>query len=109
MAATRVPAVLLASALAFGCAGPTPPALPQTPAAASPREEGDAAVSRGDYVTAVAKYREALKETPDDLKLRFALGSALTHLDRRDEAVEQFRWIVEHRAPEVAMARQWLA
>lgn len=44
--------------------------------------------------------------------LRFALGSVLSQLDRREETIEQFRWVVEHGAPgqpEVAMAREWLA
>jgi tetratricopeptide repeat protein len=108
---TRTLVTLLTAKLVSGCGGhPTPPALAQTPAAleASSRREGDAALSRGDYAAAVAEYREALRVTPDDLKLRFALGSALSHLDRRDEAIEQFRWVVEHRGPEVAMAREWL-
>ena len=109
---TRTLATLLAAELVSGCSGPrTSPALTSTPAAVapSPRQEGDAALSRGDYAAAVAKYHEALRATPDDLKLRFALGSALSHLERYDEAIEQFRWVVGHRAPEVAMAREWLA
>ena len=109
---TRTLATLLAAKLVSRRSGsPTPPAPASTPTvvAPSPREEGDAASSRGDYAAAVTKYREALKATPDDLKLRFALGSALSRLDRHDEASEQFRWVVEHRAPEVAMARAWLA
>src|SRR2546430_4906255 len=103
---------LLAAKLVSGCGGhPTPRAPAQTPPAleTSSRQEGDAALSRGDYATAVAKYREALRVTPDDLKLRFALGSAPSHLDQRDETIEQFRWVVEHRAPEIAIAREWLA
>jgi tetratricopeptide (TPR) repeat protein len=106
---------LLAIALASGCTGSpsvqgTPP--PAAGAASSPREEGDALSSRGDYGGAVAKYREALGATPQDLKLRYALGTALSQLDRHEETAEQFRWVVEHGAPghsEVAMARQWLA
>lgn len=65
----------------------------------------------GDHAGAVAKYREALQGTPNDVGLRYALGSALAQLDRRAEAAEQFRWVVEHGAPgqeEVALARQWL-
>lgn len=67
---------------------------------------------RGDYTGAVEKYRDALRATPDDVALRFALGSALSQLDRHRETTEQFRWVVAHGAPgqpEVAMARQWLA
>ena len=78
----------------------------------SPREEGDLLARRGDHAGAVAKYREALGATPNDVALRFALGSALSQLDRHAETTEQFRWVVEHGAPgqpEVSMARQWLA
>lgn len=106
---------LLATALAGGCTGspaaqPTPP--PTASAVSSPREEGDARLRRGDYAGAVAKYREALGATPEDLTLRYALGTALSQLDRHEETVEQFRWVVEHGAPglpEVVVARQWLA
>jgi TPR repeat len=105
---------LLATALASGCSGsPSPQATTPLPgAASSPREEGDALSRRGDHAGAVAKYREALRATPNDVTLRFALGSALSQLDRQEETAEQFRWVVEHGAPgqsEVAMARQWLA
>ena len=107
---------LFAAALASGCSGP-PSATAPTPAPAAgvaraPREEGYALASRGDHAAAVTKYREALRATPDDLTLRFALGSALSQVDRRDETIEQFRWVVEHGGPgqaEVAMAREWLA
>jgi TPR repeat len=105
-------AVLLALALAPGCTGsPTPQGPPVAGPVSSPRDEGDTLVRRGDYAGAVAKYREAIRATPNDVSLRFSLGSALSQLDRHDETSEEFRWVVANGAPgqpEVVMARQWL-
>jgi tetratricopeptide (TPR) repeat protein len=103
---------LLGLALASGCSRPSATPAPASSVAASPREAGDMLARNGDHAGAVAKYREALQATPNDIRLRFALGSALAQLDRRSEAAEQFRWVVEHGAPgqeEVALAREWLA
>jgi hypothetical protein len=91
-----------------------PPTAPKTLAAepaGDPRAEGDAAAARGDWPTAVARYTEALQRTPNDMLLHFALGSALSHLDRTGDAIEHFVWVVEHGEPsraEVTTARQWL-
>jgi len=98
--------------LASGCSRPPTTPAPAANMVSSPREEGDLLARRGDHAGAVAKYREALGATPNDVALRFALGSALSQLDRHAETTEQFRWVVEHGAPgqpEVSMARQWLA
>jgi len=107
------PVALLGLALASGCSRPpTTTSAPAPSTVSSSREQGDVLARGGDHAGAVAKYREALQATPDDVGLRFALGSALTQLDRRDEAIEHFRWVIEHGQPgqqEVAMARQWLA
>jgi tetratricopeptide repeat protein len=112
MVAKLVPLALLGLALASGCSRPSTTPAPAASVTASPREQGDMLARNGDHAGAAAKYREALQATPDDVRLRFALGSVLTQLDRRAEAAEQFRWVVEHGAPgqeEVALARQWLA
>jgi len=106
------PIVLLGLALASGCSRPSATPAPAASVGGTPREQGDMLARSGDHSGAVAKYREALQATPSDVRLRFALGSALSQLDRRAEAAEQFRWVVEHGAPgqeEVALARQWLA
>src|SRR5262245_2210353 len=106
------PIALLGLALASGCSRPPTTPAPAASVAGTPREQGDMLARNGDHAGAVAKYREALQATPNDVRLRFALGSALAQLDRRSEAVEQFRWVVEHGAPgqeEVALAREWLA
>src|SRR5262245_47149424 len=106
------PIALVGLALASGCSRPPTTPAPAASIGVSPREEGDRIARRGDHAGAVTKYREALQATPNYVRLRFALGSALAQLDRRAEAAEQFRWVVEHGAPgqeEVALAREWLA
>lgn len=117
MIAARLLAVVLVAVAAGACGQSAPPAAPTSsapvlPVASSPREDGDRLARAGDWAGAVVKYREALRASPDDVALRFALGSALSHLDRRDEAAEQFDWVVRHGRPgqaEVSMARQWLS
>src|SRR4029434_570902 len=112
MIANVPPIALLGLELASGCSRPPTTPAPAASVGASPREEGDMLARSGDHAGAAAKYREALQGTPNDVRLRFALGSELTQLDRRAEAAEQFRWVVEHGSPgqeEVALARQWLA
>lgn len=48
------------------------------------------AYEKGDYVNAEAGYREALLVTPDDARLHFNLGNALTRQGKFDEAVTAF-------------------
>ena len=75
-------------------------------------EEGDRLAARGKYAAAVVKYQAAVNQEPTDLSFRYALGVALSHLGRRQETVEQFRWVVsrgEPGSPEVQVARRWLA
>jgi hypothetical protein len=103
---------LLLVALA-GCTEPPPtaPRVEVAPVPVDPRAAGDAAARRGDWTGAVTHYRDALQRAPDDVMLHYALGSALSQLDRPDEAIEQFTWVVERGNPsqlEVSSARQWL-
>jgi len=73
--------------------------------------EGDALAAQEDWAGAALKYQTALNDAPSDTAIRFALASALTHLDRRDEAIEHFNTVVRRGkpgAPEVRMARDWL-
>jgi tetratricopeptide (TPR) repeat protein len=106
---------LAALGLIVGCQqapGPQrPAATPQVSPAAVARGEADQFMERGEYGKAAGKYQEAVALQPDDMALRFALGTAYSHLGRRAEAAEQFQWVVKrgdtgqdyHRA-----ARQWL-
>ena len=109
-------AAAFALVLAGGCQQPQPPA----PAAGAPtkgpltaqlKAEGDALMARGDYERAVVKYLAAVNQEPKDVSLRFALGVALSNLDRREETIEQFRFVAINGAPgsnEVKLAREWL-
>ncbi len=75
------------------------------------KAEGDGLAARGDYEDAALKYQQAANQEPDDVSLRFALGSALSHLGRREETVQQFRFVVARGKPdsaEVQAARRWL-
>lgn len=102
-------------ALLVGCQQ-SPPSGP-VPAPAGPtstqqlRDEADALTARGDYAAAAVKYQAAVISEPSDVSLRFVLGSVLSHLDRRQETAEQFRFVVAHgqpESPEVQAARRWL-
>ena len=105
---------LAALGLIVGCQqapAPQRAATPQVSPAAVARGEADQLMERGEYAKAAGKYQEAVALAPDDMALRFALGTAYSHIGRRTEAAEQFQWVVKrgdtgqdyYRA-----ARQWL-
>ena len=110
----RVLAAGAALALLAGCQQ-SPPPVPRAAVGALTSQlkaEGDALAAKGDYEAAVVKYMAAVNQEPNDVALRFALAVALSHLDRRDETIEHFRFVASRGAPgspEVAMARDWLA
>ena len=75
------------------------------------KAEGDALAARGEYEAAAVKYQAAANQEPEDVAIRFALGSALSHLNRREETVQQFKFVVLRGKPdsaEVQAARRWL-
>jgi len=75
------------------------------------KQEGDALAARGDYEAAVVKYLAAVNQEPEDISLRFALGTALSHVGWREETVQQFRFVVARGRPdstEVEAALRWL-
>lgn len=96
-------------ALLAGCQAPSRPAqssVPEDPAAMAAR-----ALAGGRHAEALELYRKALAEAPGQAALHYGLGVASSYLDRRDDAVREFRWVVQYgpeNAPEVAAARQWL-
>lgn len=105
---------LAALGLIVGCQqapAPQRAAAPQVSPAAVARGEADQLMERGEYAKAAGKYQEAVALAPEDMTLRFALGTAYSHIGRRAEAAEQFQWVVKkgdtgqdyYRA-----ARQWL-
>ena len=105
----------VALAVLLGCQQSPPPDsvnnAPTKSLTTQLKDEGDALAARGDYAAAAAKYQAAANREPGDLSLHFALGVALSHLNRREETVEQFRWVVTRGAPdspETQAARRWL-
>ena len=69
-------------------------------------------MSRADYRGAADKYRRAVALDPDDMTIRFSLGTAHTFLAERRQAVEQFRVVVKRADPksvEQREAKRWLA
>lgn len=87
------------------------PEAPTGPMTRQLKEAGDALLSKGDYAAAALKYQQALNQEPADLPLRFAFGTALSYLNRREETAQQFQWVVSRGRPdsqEVRAARRWL-
>jgi len=87
---------VLLGAVLFLAACQQPPALPPPATsalapAAQMRAEGEALMAVGQYAAAVEKFRQAIDLEPNSVPLRFALGTAYSFLDRRSEAVAQFR------------------
>jgi len=106
----------LALAALVGCGRDTArPALKTPaprPAAGSPTEEVARLLTEGDYAGAETQYRRALRQSPDDVPLHYGLATVLSHLERLDEAREQFEWVVKHASrdrEERALAQDWLA
>ena len=96
-------------ALALGCSSP-PPTRPVA-AARDVAAEAMAAVARADWPQAARLLREALSQDPARAMLHYHLAVAATHLDRRDEAIREFQWVLANVAPELpeaVEARRWL-
>ena len=108
--------LLVAAAISFllGCQqSPSlePAKAPLGSLTAQLKAEGDQLAARGEYEAAVVKYQAAVRQEPGEVPLWFALGSALSHLSRREETVEAFQRVVQLGRPdsqEVEVARRWL-
>ena len=108
--------VLLAAALLLSAAcqqAPVshPPAANTLSPAEQLKAEGDAFMAKGDYVDAVEKYRQAADLDSTAIGPRFALGTAYSFLDKRAEAIVQFRWVLGHAdaaSTEYQEAYRWL-
>jgi hypothetical protein len=75
------------------------------------RAEGDALLAKADYVNAIEKYHQVVDLDPAAIGPRFALGTAYSFLDKRPEAIVQFRWVMGNAAAdstEYEEARRWL-
>jgi tetratricopeptide (TPR) repeat protein len=107
---------LAAVGLVVGCQqAPGPGPRTQGPIVAPSvvsRGEADQLMEKGEYAKAAAKYREAVAAEPNDMSLRFALGTAYSYLGKRAETIEQFQWVLKQGDPTAEYhrsARQWLA
>jgi tetratricopeptide (TPR) repeat protein len=102
--------VLGGLALLVGCQSPSAPlqsSAPEDPSVLAAR-----ALAGGRYADALELYRQALADAPGKVSLHYGLGVASSYLDRRDDAIREFRWVVRYgppTAPEVKAAYQWLA
>jgi len=114
--------LVAAALLLLGCQQAPPPAgrsdaapptaNPHVSAVAELKAEGDALMRVGNHRAALARYRRALDLDPEDVSLRFALGTAHTFLDQRSQAADQFKMVVARGAADsadVREARRWLA
>jgi tetratricopeptide (TPR) repeat protein len=105
-----VAGVLLLAACQQAPSGPAPSSGAVSPAAQL-RGEGDAFTAKGDHARALEKYRQAADLEPNSVPLHFALGSAYSFLDKRAEAIAQFRWVIANASAgstEHDEARRWL-
>ena len=96
-------------ALLAGCQSPARPV--QSSALEDGAVRAARALAEGRYTDALELYRQALADAPGKVGLHYGLGVASSYLDRRDDAVREFRWVVQYgpqTAPEVAAARRWL-
>ncbi len=107
---------LAAVGLIFGCQQAPGPGHRTQGTNVSPsvvaRGEADQFLERGEYAKAAAKYRDAVAAEPNDMSLRFALGTAYSYLGKRAETIEQFQWVLKQGDPSAEYyrnARQWLA
>lgn len=76
------------------------------------KADGLAHLEAGRYDNALRALVEALSRSPEDVSLHYLVGVTFAHLQRKDDAIIAFRWVVEHGRPgtkEVTGASQWLA
>ena len=105
---SSVRALLVLLMLLTACQSPSSPTRPtssEDPAVLAAR-----ALAAGRYAEAVQLYRQALGEAPGKMELHYGLAVASSYLDRRDDAIREFRWVVQYGPPgaaEVDASRQW--
>ena len=107
--------LVLAAAVLLASCQPAPVSRPPAAKAVSPAErlmaEGGALMARASYADAVEKYLKAAELDPKAIGPRFGLGSAYSFLEKRPEAIAQFRWVLARADPdstEYQETRRWL-
>jgi hypothetical protein len=103
-------ALLVLLVLAPGCQSPPPSTRPK--AAKDPAVLAAQALADGRHVDAARLYRQALGDEPGRMQLHYGLAVASTYLDLRDDAIREFRWVLQYGPPnaaEVGAARRWLS
>jgi len=111
--------IALAAVAAVGCQQSGAGSLAGSSASRPPaigveqlRADGVAALEKGRYENALRAFVEALSRMPDDVGLHYLLAVTYSHLDRKDDAILAFRYVVQHGKPgsqEVQAATRWLA
>jgi hypothetical protein len=98
--------------MAAGCRESGPPGPKAVGVTADPMTTAHEAMARHDYNAAIVSFTEVVTRRPDDVEAHYGLGVSASQLDRLGDAEREFRWVVAHgapTAPEVAIAREWLA
>src|SRR5258708_39339515 len=109
MSRSRVCAALLLLVLLAACQSPLPPA--RSTSSDTPEVLAARALAAGRYTDAALLYREALGEASGKMELHYGLAVASSYLDRRDDAIREFRWVLQYGSPKAAdvdASRQWL-
>ena len=102
--------LLVLLVLASACQAPSAPARPTS--AKDPAVLAARALAEGRYADAALLYRQALGEAPGKMELHYGLAVASSYLDQRDDAIREFRWVLQYGPPntaEVEASRRWLA
>lgn len=75
-----------------------------------PADQAALLAAQGNYAEAARLYADALRATPENASLWYALGVTLRHLNKPQEAVEALQRVIRHGEPEslVRLARLWL-
>ena len=106
--------LLLAAALLAGAGcqrAPAPPPTAEVSEVDRLRAEAEALLAKPDYAGAVEKYKTALALSSESVPLHFGLGTAYSFLDRKPEAIEEFKWVLGHARADTREhqeARSWL-
>ena len=109
MSRSRVCAALVVLVILAACQSPSPPA--RSTSSDTPEVLAARALAAGRYSDAALLYREALGEASGKMELHYGLAVASSYLDRRDDAIREFRWVLQYGSPkaaEVDASRQWL-